>query len=133
MAMGALGVAQQWLESANNRDSAQIRTVSAPSIEIIGPRGVAVGHEVLAAWLDRAGFSGESQRWFCGADGSVVVEQHATWRDVATGEHQDRATIASQFLIEDGLVTRYARHDALSTALESAGLNPSDEVTARTA
>lgn len=128
MAMGALGVVERWLDSANDRDSAQIRAVSAPGIEVVGPRGVAVGREVLTAWLERAGFSARSQRWFCGADGSVVVEQHATWRDVATGEHQGEATVASQFLVEDGLVVRYARHDALPAALESAGLSPSDEV-----
>jgi hypothetical protein len=39
--------------------------------------------------------------------------------------------VASRFLVEDAHVARYARHDDLRLALSAAGLDSSDEVTAR--
>ncbi len=82
--------------------------------------------------MTRAGFSAEVLRWFCGANGRVVVEQDARWVDQVTGAKQSRAVVASQFLVEGTRVVRYARHDDVHVALSAAGLDSSDEVMART-
>lgn len=85
---------------------------------------------MLSEWLLRAGFSASARRWFCGADGTVVVEQDAAWDDVATGAAQDRKRIASRFGVADGVVTSYRRHDAgLQEALDAGDLTVADEVT----
>lgn len=48
------------------------------------------------------------------------------------GAEQDRRTIGSRFVVSDGLVSKYARHDTgLADALASAGLAVDDEVTHR--
>ena len=79
--------------------------------------------------MTRAGFSAKPLRWFCSADGSVVVEQIASWVDPVTDADLGSAPVASQFLVEGACVARYARHDALRQALAAAGLDESDEVT----
>ena len=61
--------------------------------------------------MDRAGFCAESLRWFCGADGSVVVEQAARWIDHATGADRGQAQVASYFRVEGGDIARYARYE----------------------
>lgn len=67
-------------------------------------------------------------------DGRVVVEQDARWVDVATGEEQGRARVASQFLVDRTRIARYVRHDdGLPAALSAAQLGDSDEVTERQA
>jgi len=80
---------------------------------------------------DPAGFSAEALRWFCGANGWVVIEQDARWVDQVTGAEQGQAVVASQLLVEGTRVVRYARHDNVHEALRAAGLDFSDEVTAR--
>ena len=103
-----------------------------PDLEVVGPRGSVRGREVLAPWLAWAGFTARPLRWFCDAGGSVVVEQDATWIDPATGTERGRAVVAAQFLVTDGRIARFQRHDdGLPAALAAAGLVESDEVTAR--
>lgn len=92
------------------------------------PRGSVRGREVLSDWLTRAGFSAQPLRWFCGGDGSVVVEQDARWVDVATGHEQGQAVVASRFLVDAAAITSYSRHDELDSALAAAGLSAHDEV-----
>lgn len=136
-----LGVVNRWLEAVNDGDAAGLVALTAERVEIVGPRGAGpADRQVLAEWLARSGFSARSLRWFCGADdagspgeepgavrrgdGSVVVEQEASWRDGAVG-----VRLASQFRVVDGRVTRYVRHDeGLETALAAAGLTLADEV-----
>ena len=63
---------------------------------------------------------------------TVVVEQEATWADPATGAERGRAVVASEFLVVDGVITRFRRHDeGLPAALAAAGLRHADEVTSR--
>jgi hypothetical protein len=130
MATGALAVVRDWLDAVNAGDPEQVERLSAADIEIVGPRGSVRGRQALTAWLGRAGFSARATRWFCGAGGSVVVEQDARWVDPVTGTEQGRAVVASQFLVGDS-VRRYARHDDLATALAAAGLHETDEVRGR--
>lgn len=76
-------------------------------------------------------FSATPPRWFCGQDGTVVVEQAARWRDTTTGTDQGNAIVASLFRVEDGRVARVGPHYDLDSALSAAGLCSGDEVTGR--
>ena len=128
MSFGSLAVVEEWLDAVNRGDARRAGQLSADEVEIVGPRGSMRGRQVLAAWMDRAGFSAESLRWFCGADGSVVVEQAARWIDHATGADRGQAQVASYFRVEGGDIARYARYENLEFALTAAGLDESDEV-----
>lgn len=131
MGTGAPAVVAEWLEAADRRDGTRLELLSAEDVEVVGPRGSVRGARVLSEWVARAGFSAEPLRWFCGGDGTVVVEQDARWVDVATGAAQGRAVVASQFAVHGARVARYARHDALEPALAAAGLTAADEVLTR--
>lgn len=129
---GQLGVVEAWLDAVDRADTAAAVALCAPDLEVVGPRGGVRGREVLGPWMARAGFTARPLRWFCGADGAVVVEQDATWADPATGAERGRAVVASAFLVADGVITRFERHDdGLPSALAAAGLRESDEVSAR--
>ncbi len=130
---GQLAVVEAWLDAVDRADAAAATALCAPDVEVVGPRGSVRGREVLGPWMARAGFSARPLRWFCGADGAVVVEQDATWVDPATGAARGRAVVAARFLVTDGVISRFQRHDdGLPAALAAAGLRESDEVTART-
>ena len=131
MGIGALAVVADWLDAVNDGDADRVARLSAEDVEVAGPRGTARGRAVLAGWLTRAGFAAQPRRWFCGADGTVVVEQAARWIDPATGTDRGAAVVASEFHVGTSQIQRYARHDDLGTALANAGLHESDEVHAR--
>lgn len=87
-----LQVVQRWLDAVNEGDGVVLEGLSHPEVEIIGPRGAGrMPRAVRSGGLLRAGFSTESQRWFCGGDGAVVVEQAAVWRDVESGVSRSAA------------------------------------------
>ncbi|MDN5918738.1 MAG: hypothetical protein L0I76_27215 [Pseudonocardia sp.] len=133
MSFGSLAVVEEWLEAANHGDGFRLEQLTHEEIEILGPRGHGrTDRRILSEWLTRAGFSAVPLRWFCGADGTVVVEQDARWVDVATGVEQGRARVASQFLVEEARVAKYVRHDkGLGPALAASGLRDTDEVIER--
>jgi hypothetical protein len=81
-----------------------VQELTAEDVEIAGPRGSAYGQPILADWLNRAGFSAQALRWFCGIGGAVVVEQDALWTEAASGTALGRARVASQFVVRDGRV-----------------------------
>jgi hypothetical protein len=120
--VGALGVVEAWQTAVNAGDLARLQAVSAPDIEVGGPRGSGRGHALLGQWLQRAGLRLVPLRWFCGADGTVVVEQEARWKG------GDPVRLASSFLVTGGLVARFFRYDELPSALAAAGLQAGDEV-----
>lgn len=66
----------------------------------------------------RDNLSTESLRWFCGANGEVVIEQR---------ESAERI-YASAFQVVAGRVVRYQRFAALPEALRAASLSDDDEV-----
>ncbi len=70
----------------------------------------------VESWLARSGSSAEVLRWFCGAQGTVVIEQRV-----------DRIP-ASAFTVRDGRVVRIQRFEALPEALAAAALTDDDEV-----
>jgi hypothetical protein len=133
MSTGALAVVEAWLHAVNRGDTARLQRLTHDEVEIVGPRGAGrADRAVLADWLARAGFSAESLRWFCGAGGTVVVEQHARWIDPLTGADRGQARVASRFRVDGERVARYVRHDdGLGAALAAAGLTEGDEVTVR--
>lgn len=122
----AVTVAQAWQAAVNAQDRVRLLELSHPGIEIVGPRGVAQGHDVLLAWLERAGLTLETRRVFAGQS-SVVLAQHGVWRSPETGERQGEADVASSFRIREGQVAELARYDTLDEALTRAGLSEADE------
>jgi hypothetical protein len=127
----AVAVVEGWHEALNRRDSEGVIALSAAEIEILGPRGVARGREVLRQWLEHTRVSLEPLRWFA-RGGEVVVAQHGVWRSIETGDVDGEADVASRFRVEDGRVAHYARYDTVEEALAAAGLTDADEVHPRT-
>jgi hypothetical protein len=125
-----LAVARAWQDAVNRRDAGRLLDLSAPDVEISGPRGTARGRGVLEEWLGRAGLALETRRAFAGG-GSVVLAQHGVWRSAETGAVAGEAEVASCFRIADGRLGRISRHDDLDAALEEARLSHADEVPPR--
>ena len=115
-----------WQDAANRGDADRLVELSAPNIEVAGPRGSGRGAGLLRDWLGRAGLQVQPHRVFTRAD-RVVVEQDAVWHDAA-GHLSGATRMASTFTVEAGLVTRFARHDTLEEALIAAGITLADEV-----
>lgn len=109
--MGALATVRAWQEAVNRGSVARVRELSADRIEVLGPRGAGLMDSGgFGVWMIRSGFSATPRRWFCGGDGTVVVEQAARWEDRATGAEQSRAVVGS--LVE---VSRPAASRAAAT------------------
>lgn len=122
-----LETATAWQEAVNAQDEALLLLLSHPDVDLVGPRGTAQGHEVLAAWLGRAGLYLETTRTFAGGD-AVVFAQRGVWRSLETNEAPGEAEVASSFVVRDGQVAEIARYDTLAEALARAGLSEADEV-----
>lgn len=123
--IGDLRVVELWLDAVNRRDGVALEALTQPEVEMVGPRGAGLmPRAALSEWLLRAGFSAEPRRWFCGGEGTVVVEQAAVWHDTGSGVEQERRVVGSRFRICDGLVAGYARHDSgAAEAVSAAGLD----------
>jgi ketosteroid isomerase-like protein len=122
----AIDLVQRWQDAANRQDIALLLALSGPNIEIVGPRGMAQGHNILAEWVRRAGAQFTIQRIFARADRVVVVQQ-GIWRSAQTGAVIGEAQVASSFRVEQGRIMRVARYDTLEQALDDAGLTDADE------
>ena len=101
--------------------------LSDPAIEIVGPRGIAVGIEVLKGWLEGTNVQLRPFRTFA-RGGRVVVEEHGIWSDPASGQIIGRSDVASAFEVRDGRVARYERFEEVQEALTSSGLSGDDEL-----
>jgi len=117
-------IVQAWLAASNAADAERLVELSAPDIEIVGPRGTARGHDVLREWLARAGARFDAERVFSAGD-RVVVEQHGVWH-APDGQPRGEARLASRFVVRAGRVQLVQRHDSLDEALAHAGLPVSD-------
>lgn len=123
----SLSIVQTWQEAANAQDANRLLELSAPDIEVMGPRGSGFGHQLLRDWLARAGLTLTTLRAFV-RGGAVVLEQRATWRSIETGKVTGDQTLASAFHVNDQrLVARFARFDSLEEALDAVGLDRGDE------
>lgn len=96
MSTGSLAVVEAWTEAVNAREATRVRELSADQIEVLGPPGAGpMPSKDLAAWMTRSGFSATPLRWYCGEDGTVVVEQAARWEDSMTGAERSTAGLAT--------------------------------------
>ena len=122
-----LALIQAWQDAANRQDGDRLVELSAPDIEVVGPRGSGHGYQLLKDWLGRAGLHLITLRAFT-HDNVVVIAQHGVWRSAETGEVTGERDLASRFRIDGQRVVQYARYDNLDVALVEAGLHYSDEI-----
>jgi limonene-1,2-epoxide hydrolase len=120
-------VVEAWHAALNEGDVDRLVGLSHPDVEIGGPRGVGRGVQLLREWVDRANVRLDPQRVFRRGS-KVVVEQAGQWHSAESGEAIGSQTVASVFAVSDGLVTSLVRHDDLSEALRTMGLDQSDEI-----
>ncbi|MEO8972244.1 MAG: nuclear transport factor 2 family protein [Ktedonobacteraceae bacterium] len=118
---------QAWQDAANSQNVDRLIELSAPTIEIVGPRGSGYGHQLLRDWLSRAGLHLTTQRAFV-HDNVVAVAQHGVWHSVETGAVTGERDLASRFQVDGQYIVQFARHDSLADALSEAGLHDSDEI-----
>lgn len=122
----AVQLVESWLTALNTQDIDRLLALSSAQIEVVGPRGVGHGHQLLREWLARAGLHLSTVRLFA-RDNRVVVAQRAVWHAPETGAVAGQAEVASRFLVVQGQVGQYARHEDLDSALGEAGLTYADE------
>ena len=125
--MSSFALVQQWQEAANQQSGDRLVELSAPDIEVVGPRGSGHGYQLLREWLTRAGLHLTTLRAFA-RENVVVLAQHGVWRSVETGEITGEQDVASRFRIDGQRVGQFARYDTLDVALNEAGLHYSDEI-----
>jgi len=112
-----------WHAAVNDGDVERLVALSDPDIEVGGPRGTGHGARILREWVDRANVRLDPGRTFHEAD-TVVVEQGAKWQSAEPG---DRQTVASVFVVNDGLVKSVVRYPDLASALRAANLDEAHE------
>jgi len=122
-------VVAAWHEALNGGDAERLVGLSHPDIEVGGPRGTGRGAQLLRDWVLRAGIHLVPRRIFHQRE-TVVVEQEAGWGAAGTGETSGNQTVASVFVVRDGLVVSVARHPDLAEALRAAGIEGSQELSA---
>ncbi len=122
-----LRVVEAWHAALNEGDVDRLAALSHPDVEIGGPRGSGRGLRLLREWADRANIRLEPRHLFRRGE-SVVVEQLGQWRSAESGEVIGSRIVASVFVVSDGRVKSVARYDDLSEALNTAGLDSSDEI-----
>lgn len=112
-----------WHDALNEGDVERLVALSHPDVEVGGPRGSAHGAQILREWVARANIRLEPGRTF-GEASTVVVEQGAEWQSTVPGGVQ---TVASVFVVSDGLVASVVRYPDLASALQAANLDASRE------
>jgi hypothetical protein len=122
-----ISIARAWQDAANRQDAEQLLELSDPTIEIVGPRGSAHGHQALKDWLSRAGLHLETFQTFA-RDKVIVMAQHGTWHSADTSKTISKADVATVFRVAGGKVAYLARYDSLEEALSKASLSTNDEV-----
>lgn len=125
--MRVVELAQAWTDAVNAKDADGLRQIAAPDIAIVGPRGTARGHAVLAQWLERAGASFTTERLFA-RDGVAVLEQSGTWLSEETALQPSRAVVIIVLHERGGQIVSFARSDSLDVALEAEGLSMAEGV-----
>jgi hypothetical protein len=114
-----------WHDAANTQNVQRLQALSSPDVEIVGPRGSGRGRELLRDWLGRAGATFAPKRVFARGN-AVVVEQHAAWRAPDSSTVVNEVDLASSFVVDGGLVSRFQRFDSLDEALAASGLGMED-------
>lgn len=112
-------VVQSWHQALNAGDVEALVALSTADVEVGGPRGASRGAAVLREWVARAGIRLEPGRVLQRGE-VVVVEQSAEWREPGTDRIAGQQTLASLFVVRNGLVCRVTRYPDLATALREA-------------
>jgi len=120
-------VIAEWHDALNGGDMDRLMQLSAPDVEVGGPRGAGRGLELLRDWASRAGIHLALRRVFHAGE-AVVAEQEAAWTSMETVDTTPPQTVASVFIVRDGRVASVMRHDSLAEALSAAGLDESDVI-----
>ena len=115
-----------WHDALNDGDVECLVGLSHPDVGVGGPRGTSQGAHILRKWVDRANIHLEPGRIFHEAD-TVVVEQAAAWTSAETGETTPAQTVASAFVVHDGVVTTVVRYPDLAEALMAVDLDQAQE------
>jgi hypothetical protein len=123
----ALGIIESWHEALNSGDIERLVTLSHPHVAVGGPHGTGHGTTLLQEWADRANIRLTPLRVFH-RDDTVVVQQEVEWRSAETGLVTGRQTVASIFVVRDQQVRSVVRYADLTTLLQKANLDESDEV-----
>lgn len=124
--MTPVTIVEHWIDAANQQHVPALLALSDAQIEIVGPRGSAYGHAVLADWVKRAGVRFTTLRTFAKAH-QVVVMHHGVWQSTESGEIIGEADVATAFRVHAQRVSRVARYDLLDDALQDADLTLVDE------
>jgi hypothetical protein len=125
--MSPVQIVEAWQRAANEANAEQLLELSDSNIEIVGPRGIATGHEILREWLRRAGITLRTRQLYV-RENTVVADQQGVWRSTETGEIVGKANVATHFQVSSGRVAYLARYDNLDEALQKAGLTLNDVV-----
>lgn len=115
-------IADQWTSKVNERDIKGVLEVSDPHIELVGPRGVAEGHDILERWIKDSGIKMETQGYYAKGN-EVICVQKATWEN-----QNGHVTIYTFMEIRNGKVHRLGRYDTLDDAFGQCHLSEEDKV-----
>lgn len=119
-------IVSAWHDAVAAGDAPGIAAVTDPDVELVGPRGSGVGVALVQEWALGSGIRLEPLRWFA-RDDRVVVEHHARWFDADTAALGSPVLLATSFVLENGRISRIARHPDLPAALAASNLSMMDE------
>jgi len=102
-----------WHEALNAGELDGLLSLSAPDVEVGGPRGSGRGRDLLRDWVRRAGIRLEPISLHTRGE-AVLVEQHASWPGDAGPQ-----PVASVFRVRDGRVTSVIRYPDVAAARRS--------------
>ncbi|MEJ7832247.1 MAG: nuclear transport factor 2 family protein [Nocardioides sp.] len=115
MVRDAVDVIERWHAAVNARDVPGVLALCQPDVEVGGPRGVAQGHDVMAAWLRRSGISLEPQEPLVAPAGRCLVRELARWRTTEDAPVQAPTEEPVEtwvvFEVTDGLISAVRRYD----------------------
>lgn len=117
-----INIADGWVEKVNAKDIEGMLELSDHNIELMGPRGSAVGHDTLKQWAEESGIRLTTVARYAKGD-KVVFEQEGTWED-----QNGQVTVFTFMEIKNGKVVRISRFDTLDDAFGDSGLKDEDKV-----
>lgn len=121
-----VAVTEAWMQAFDRRDLDAMLALTSPDLEYTRWTGVERGHDAVRALLERQSFgvamrSIRTLRTFS-RGATVVVETQIESHFVDTGEPAGGQIGAAFFVVDEGLVTRFAPRPDLAGALADAGL-----------
>jgi hypothetical protein len=127
MAASEVNLVQQWHTSLNEGAVDAMVALVDEAVEIVGPRGITQGADVVREWFGRANVRLIPLQYFHRGD-TIVVEECGEWLSLETGEITGSQVVTTVFVVHNNLITRIARYDTLQTALTEGGLSETDKI-----